>query len=133
MSKGSEEDKVKQAYLLGQKDADLKRSDSESERPPKSRESRDLMQLPRPEDVPLGQEYTPSEVADWESVQGNELKYMLKRTAAAEKKRRDSTKTALKQARELSERHDIDQLLINNGILQSPLMSILCRRAWGIL
>ena len=53
-SKGSEADKVNQAYLLGQKDANLQRSDSESNQPPKSRESRDLMQLPRPDDVPLG-------------------------------------------------------------------------------
>ena len=53
-SKDSEADKVHQAYLLGRKNADLKRSDSEFDQPPNSRESRDLLQLPRPDDVPLG-------------------------------------------------------------------------------
>ena len=59
-SKDSEEDKLNQAYLLGKQAADQQRSKT----PPQSRDSRDLIQIPRSDDVPLG---IPPE--EWESLE----------------------------------------------------------------
>ena len=44
---------------------------------------------------------------------------MLRRMAAKEEKKHASTKAAIQQAKDLSDRHDFDQLLITNGILHS--------------
>ena len=50
-SKDSEKDKLDQAYLLGRQAAD---KEKRSRTPPQSRDSRDLTQIPRSDDVPLG-------------------------------------------------------------------------------
>ena len=68
-SKDSEEDKLNQAFLLGQQAADLKRSTT----PPQSRDSRDLLQIPKSEDVPLG---IPPE--EWESLEVQSKLYIRK-------------------------------------------------------
>ena len=60
-SKDSEKDKLDQAYLLGRQAAD---ADKRSRTPPQSRESRDLTQIPRSDDVPLG---IPPE--EWQSLE----------------------------------------------------------------